>query len=140
MFKPNVDHWRPLTICALSKFEELLGVDILVVSARLGNQFIRVPSDVESEKPRLFLYLVEHESTWHYHVICNINAFTSGAEFCKRCLKPYNKKHQCAISCFVCKRKQNCYASDAEMSCRRCHFTCKSLSCFEHHKTAIDQK
>ena len=136
----NADHWRPLTICDISKLEELLTVDILVVSARLGNKFIRVPSDENSYRQRLYLYLVEHDKTYHFHVISNISAFTSGSHFCKRRLKPYNKKHQCAISCFMCKRKENCFASDDKMSCRNCHFTCKSLSCFENHKTAIGQK
>ena len=111
----NADHWRPLTICDISKLEELLTVDILVVSARLGNKFIRVPSDENSYRQRLYLYLVEHDKTYHFHVISNISAFTSGSHFCKRCLKPYNKKHQCAISCFVCKRKENCFASDDEI-------------------------
>ena len=36
----NVDYSRPLTICDISQFEELLSVDILVVSSRLGNKFI----------------------------------------------------------------------------------------------------
>ena len=98
-----------------------------------------MPSDQNSDKQRLFLYLVEQETTAHFHVIRNINAFTSFSKFCQNYLKPYNKKHQCTISCFVCDR-QNCYASENEMSCRNCHFTCKSLSCFEHHKKTTDRR
>ena len=131
----NVDYSRPLTICDISQFEELLSVDILVVSSRLGNKFIRVPTDENSNKQRLYLYLVEYEKTYHFHVISSINAFYSRSkkDFCQKCLKPCNSKHQCAASCFVCKRK-DCFASGVEMSCRHCHFTCRSKSCFDHHK------
>ena len=36
---------RLLTICDISGFEDLLSVEILVISSRLGNKFMRVPSD-----------------------------------------------------------------------------------------------
>ena len=57
-----------LTICDISRFEELLNVDILVVSSRLGNKFIRVPSDANSTKQRFHLYLVELDKSFHFHV------------------------------------------------------------------------
>ena len=107
----NVDCSRPLTICDIRQFEELLCVDILVVSARLGNRFIRVPTVEDGHnKQRLYLYLVEYESAYHFHVIQLINAFYSKSknEFCENCLKPCNSKHQCATHCFVCKRKDCC--------------------------------
>ena len=137
----NVDCSRPLTICDIRQFEELLSVDILVVSARLGNKFIRVPTAENSDKQRLYLYLVEYENTYHFHVISSINAFYSRSKnsFCQKCLKPCNSKHQCAASCFVCKRK-DCFVSDDEMSCRHCHFTCRSRSCFDHHKTVSNKQ
>lgn len=62
-----------LTICDISRFEELLNVDILVVSSRLGNKFIRVPSDANSTKQRFHLYLVELDKSFHFHVITNIS-------------------------------------------------------------------
>lgn len=62
-----------LTICDISRFEELLNVDILVVSSRLGNKFIRVPSDANSIKQRLYLHLVALDKSFHFHVITNIS-------------------------------------------------------------------
>ena len=69
----NVDCSRPLTICDIQHVEELLCVDILVVSSRLGNRFIRVPTKA-SGKQRLYLYLIEYENTYHFHIISKINS------------------------------------------------------------------
>ena len=105
----NVECWRPLTICDLSKFEDILSVDILVISLRLGNKFIRVPSDEESSKQRLYLYLVEYETTYHFHVISNISAFSSGSRFCRK-----TRSISVLSAVFVCKRTENCLAVDDE--------------------------
>ena len=128
-----------LTICDISRFEELLNVDILVVSSRLGNKFMRVPSDENSIKQRLYLYLVELDKSFHFHVITNISRYF-GKKFCSNCLLPYQKLHKCKNSCFVCKRKDNCTSTNCEMSCRSCHMTCKSMSCFESHKSSENKK
>jgi len=69
---------RQMTTRDISVFEEELNVDILVVSAQIGNKFIRVPQDEDSGRQRLYLYLVQGERGPHFHAIANICGFFWG--------------------------------------------------------------
>ena len=129
----DVGTTRMLTLRDIVNFENFLNVDILVVSSAAANKFIRIPGE-NSTRKRLYLYLIQNENNSHFHAISNISRFHSG-RFCHTCLKPYHAKHQCVTSCFVCKRKSDCKESECQMSCLKCHMTCRSLSCFEAHQT-----
>ena len=48
---------RPASLGDIPAFEEVLGVRIMVVSARLGNKFITTPST--DERPCIYMYLVD---------------------------------------------------------------------------------
>ena len=91
---------RPASLNDIEAFEEVLGVCVMVVRARLGNKFITSPSS--DERPCIYVYLVDDE---HYHSITSITSFFSTNYFCNLCLKHYDRKeyHQCDTSCIICK-------------------------------------
>ena len=78
---------RPASLNDVEAFEEVLGVRVMVVSARLGNKFITSPSS--DERPCIYVYLVDDD---HYHAITSITGFFSSVYFCESCLKHYNNK------------------------------------------------
>ncbi|XP_041361863.1 uncharacterized protein LOC121377830 [Gigantopelta aegis] len=124
---------QPCSLNDIPAFEVLLQCQILVISAELGNKFIRV-GDPELTHPKLFLYFVEQPQP-HFHGIANIAGFFSMAYFCQSCLKPYSskKKHSCSTTCIVC-YSDDCPEPECLMSCRHCHMTCRSMDCFHRHK------
>ncbi|XP_041361018.1 uncharacterized protein LOC121377177 [Gigantopelta aegis] len=130
---------RPCNLNDIPAFEQVLGCQILVISAELGNKFLRV-GDQTSQAPRLFLYFVE-QPTPHFHAIVKITGFFSASYFCQHCLKPYNNKldHSCSLTCIVC-HSQNCPETEVQMSCRHCHVTCRSPECFQRHKQQKQDK
>ena len=131
----------------IAAFEETLNVDICVVSARLGNKFIRVPPTRELQRPRLYLYLTDNPDhsgqsrVGHYHPIINICGFFGKNYFCHNCLKAYasKTKHKCEKCCTVCK-SDNCVVTDSVCVCRKCHRTCRGMECFESHKLRTFRK
>ncbi|XP_069109808.1 uncharacterized protein [Argopecten irradians] len=131
--KAGVPHNRILTLCDISAFEELLNVDILVVAARMGNRFLKIPSQ-GSKRKRLYLYLVGPTEKGHFHAIVKISGFFGDAKYCESCLVPYQKRHQCVNTCDVCHRK-TCIEQEVQISCIKCHRTCRSIECFNEHKT-----
>ncbi|XP_041350680.1 uncharacterized protein LOC121369694 [Gigantopelta aegis] len=130
---------RPCSLNDIPAFENVLGCQILVVSAELGNKFLRV-GDQTSQSPKLFLYFVEQPRP-HFHAIVNITGFFSASYFCQHCLKPYNNKthHSCAFTCIVC-HSQNCPETEVQITCLHCHVTCRSPECFWRHKQKKDKK
>ena len=124
---------RPASLSDVPAFEDVLDVNILVVSQRLGNQFLRV-SNNETHK-NIYLYLVEDEDTQHFHAIANIGGFFSSHYFCENCLKSYYhiEYHSCTTTCIISKANDECRETDTQMSCRSCHMTSRSLECFHRH-------
>jgi len=120
---------RPASLNDIPAFEDVLDVNILVISAKLGNKFVRITDN--THRKNVYLYLVND----HYHAIANISGFFLSHYFCESCLQPYdhNHRHFCATTCIVCKR-DGCLETDTPLSCRRCHMTCRSLECFNRHK------
>ena len=102
---------RPASLNDIEAFEKVLGVRVMVVSARLRNKFITSPST--DERPCIFVYLVDDD---HYHAITSITGFFSGVYFCQKCLKHYDHKeyYQCDIRCIVCKT-DNCPKTDSPL-------------------------
>ena len=72
----NVRTDRPLTIRDITAFEDLLEINILVLSAKLNNKFCRVAND--RERNNIYLYLTENSSHGHFDGIGNINGFFLG--------------------------------------------------------------
>ena len=121
---------RPASLNDIEAFEEVLGVRVMVVSTRLGNKFITIPSS--DERPCIYVYLVDDE---HYHSITSITGFFCYAYFCKSCLKHYDhkEKHQCDTSCIICKTDK-CPKTDTPVKCKDCSMDCRSEKCHEKHK------
>ena len=121
---------RPASLNDVEAFENLLGVRVMVVSARLGNKFITSPST--DERPCIYIYLVDED---HFHAITSITGFFSARHFCRNCLKHYDhrERHQCDTSCIVCKR-DNCPKTDNPRTCEDCNMECRSETCYQKHK------
>ena len=58
---------RPASLNDVQAFEEVLGVRVMVVSARLGNKFTTRPST--DERPCIYVYLVDDD---HFYAIASI--------------------------------------------------------------------
>ena len=121
---------RPASLNDVEAFEELLGVRVMVVSARLGNKFITSPR--RDERPCIYLYLVDDD---HYHSISTITGFFSARYFCDKCLYHYDhrERHECDTSCIICKRG-NCPKTDQPVKCEDCNMDCRSDECYTKHK------
>ena len=100
----------------------MLGVRVMVVSARLGNKFNTSPST--DDRHCIYVYLVDDD---HYHPITSITGFFSCVYFCQKCLKHYSNReyHQCDIRCIVCKT-DNCPKTDSPLKCTSCNMDCMS--------------
>ena len=131
---------RPASLNDIPAFENVIDVDILVISARKGNKFLRVPSTDEGEqpatRPKLYLYFLDGrgDEVGHFHAITKITGFFKSSYFCETCLKPFNDKHKhnCTNYCRVCKTK-DCKVTETMLSCRHCHMVCRSVECFTRH-------
>ena len=86
---------RQVSLNDVAVLEEVLGMHVMVVSARLGNKFIT--SHSTDERPYNNVYLVDDD---HYHAIASITGFFSCNYFCEMCLKhdDHKEKHQCDTS------------------------------------------
>ena len=122
---------RACNIRDIELFETLLDLQILVISSKLGNKFIRV-GDNHPDKKKIFLYLMEDCN--HFAAIVSITGFFSRPYFCHTCLKPYTDrdKHSCEKTCSVC-CTSDCILTDNPMTCRSCNRTCRSMECFQRH-------
>ena len=100
----NVSMIKPASLSDSSKFENVLGVRIAVLSSDIGNKFIRAPSNELRNKEIIYLYIVGNESTKRFHAVTSPNAFYSCSYFCQTCLQPYHNKnrHRCESCCLVC--------------------------------------
>ena len=121
---------RAASLNNVEAFEEVLGIRVMIVNARLGNKFITSPST--DERPCIYIYLVDDD---HFHSITTITGFFCSNYFCARCLKHYDhrEKHQCDMHCIVCKR-DHCLKTDRIVLCDHCNMECRSEDCFNQHK------
>ena len=119
---------RPLTIADLQPLEDVLGVNVAVVSADTGNRFVRKPS----RRDRRTLYLYHHDD--HYDAIVSITGFFCYPYFCEDCLRPYTTRsqHQCSSCCTSCESNQ-CTVID-EIQCPDCNVICRSDACLQRHR------
>ncbi len=128
---------RPASLSDLETFEEVLGVRVMVVSARLGTKFVTTANT--DERPCIYIYLVDDD---HFHAITSITGFFSAHYFCEKCLKHYDHRevHQCDTSCIVCKREL-CPKTENPVKCKECNMDCRSEECFkEHQKVPVAKK
>lgn len=108
---------RYLGLNDINPFETFIGVNINVVSSRVGNKFVRVRES--AHKTNLYLYHVEIDEEKHWHGIANIQGFFQGSYFCYTCLKSYIDKHRhkCSTYCDVCLR-HDCLETENQLGCR----------------------
>jgi hypothetical protein len=118
----------------IQHFENILNVQILVISGALNNNFIYTGT---SNITKLYIYLIGDN---HFHAISSITGFFRQSYFCDLCLKPYNTSsaHQCLKTCIVCKTG-DCLVIK-EVKCYDCNMTCRSLECYERHKIPKSEK
>ena len=142
--KAGVSKTRELTINDLPKFEGILGVSIAVISADMGNKFMRVCSTENCDqlkRPYIYLYhIAKPDGSGHFHAITKISGFFSMAYFCETCMKPYHhpNRHRCLTVCNICKRNE-CFVIKT-IVCQDCNMACRSKSCYESHKEKITPK
>ena len=119
---------RPLTIADLDPVEDLLNVNVAVLSADSGNRFVRRPNRPD----RRTLYLYHHDR--HFDAIVSLTGFLGYSYFCEQCCQPYSNKnkHSCSVCCTSCEH-QNCPVLD-EIECPSCHVICRSQACLERHR------
>ncbi|VDH93843.1 Hypothetical predicted protein [Mytilus galloprovincialis] len=130
----NLPTDKPLTIRDITVFEDLLQINILVLSAKLDNKFCRVANNPEREN--IYLYLTENSSRGHFDGIGNINGFFGYGYFCPECLKSYKNKgkHRCVNTCDVCGHNL-CILQVDQKKCHGCNRTCRSQTCYDRHRT-----
>lgn len=75
----NLPTDKPLTIRDKTVFEDLLQINILVLSAKLDNKFCRVANNPEREN--IYLYLTENSSRGHFDGKGYINVFLDMGTF-----------------------------------------------------------
>ena len=130
----------PASFNDISKFEEVLNAGVYVVSTRASNKVLRIPNVDENgdNKQAIFIYHVDKDDhVGHFHAIVSITGFFNSSKFCKECHRPYNnaKKHPCESVCKVC-TSDDCPKTDSPVSCRTCHFVCRSMACLKRHQTS----
>ncbi|KAJ8304505.1 hypothetical protein KUTeg_018088 [Tegillarca granosa] len=120
---------RCISINELDKFENVLDVNICVISAEHGNKFIRTGSHCP-ERKNIYLYL----NGEHFDCISSITGFFSSHYFCEHCMKPYEnrERHRCDSHCNVC-LSYDCIERNP-VTCKECNQTCRSKECYERHK------
>lgn len=96
---------QSLSYAFIPRLEDLLNVNIYVVSSALGNAFSYISQNHDQERKKIFLYHVEKESGEHFHAIVKIGGFFAHSNFCSSCLKPYEHQHRhhCKNHCRVCR-------------------------------------
>ena len=119
---------RPLTIADLDPVEDLLNVNVAVLSADSGNKFVRRPN----RQDRRTLYLYHHNR--HFDAIVSLTGFLGYSYFCEQCCQPYSNKnqHSCSVCCTSCENT-DCPVLD-EIECPSCHVICRSQACLERHR------
>lgn len=138
--KADIPTDRPLSLVDIKPFEDLLNVNIQVLSAKLCNKFCRV-ANVPGRK-NIYLYLTQLENGEnHFDGIGSINGVFGYGYFCETCLKPYKNKgkHACQTTCDVC-GSNHCIIGDDTLSCFHCNRSCRSKECFDRHITKKDKR
>ena len=87
----DVSTEKQCSINDIERFEKVLDLQILVISSKLGNKFIRIGEN-ETGRKKAFLYLIDDSECGHFAAIVSITGFFSCSYFCKDCLKPYSDK------------------------------------------------
>lgn len=81
---------QSLSYAFIPRLEDLLNVNIYVVSSALGNAFLYISQNHDQERKKIFLYHVEKESGEHFHAIVKIGGFFAHSNFCSSCLSHTN--------------------------------------------------
>lgn len=121
------------SMASVSRFEEYLNVDIVIMSASHGNRVI-YPSKLRHEK-QYYVYYIQGDPG-HFHAVKIPTGLMSVAYFCKSCLVGHQSKdkHRCKGMCLKCKSFE-CFPGEnvGFLSCPRCCVEFDSEACFERH-------
>ena len=79
---------RPLTISDLDPVDDLLNVNVAVLSADSGNKFVRRPN--RPNRRTLYLYLHDR----HFDALVSLTGFLGYSYFCEQCCQPYTTKNK----------------------------------------------
>ena len=103
---------RPLTIADLDPVEDLLNVNVAVLSADSGNKFVRRPNRPDRR----------------------LTGFLGYQYFCEQCCQPYTTKnqHSCSV-CYTSCENTDCPVLE-EIECPSCRVICRSRACLERHR------
>ena len=148
--KGSVEKLKPLTIelCELAgldyetegsfhslpQMEVILGSDILVLEASLGNKVVRAGNGYEKS---LFIYsvsqMINDQKQTHYHAIKNIQAVFNRGSFCEACQAPHGQNKKCPFKCFFCKTKECPTRPAIYQLCTDCNIEFPNDECFVAH-------
>lgn len=99
----------------------------MVVSARLGNEFITSPNT--DERPCIYVYMIDDD---HFHAITSITGFFNAMYLCNRCHIHFDhrERRECETKCIVCK-KDKCLKTDNTVTC---NMVCRSREYYEERR------
>ncbi|XP_039614013.1 uncharacterized protein LOC120532230 [Polypterus senegalus] len=124
----------------VEKFESLLGIKIIVWYQEPNTSALLKFEASQARKPKTVFLFLHNE---HYYGILNLKGFLGFDYICDFCYSGYSApslrccKHQCDV-CL----SPDCRGGDGEaFQCPDCNRFCKSMFCFELHKTRkFDEK
>ena len=126
---------RPCSLMDISKFEDVLDVDVYVFAAHVNQKLVYPDYERPRRQKRVYLFYTKHEEAeGHFDTITKVPGFINRGYFCHNCLKGFNNrdKHVCAEFCRTCRR--NGCTPERAFVCEECNMHCRSKECFDHHK------
>ena len=119
----------PVPVHDLHKFEDVLNVQIIVVSGDTGDEIVYTGK--MERKRKIYLYLKDQ----HYHSIVNIKGFFVYKKFCEECLTTYSEhwRHSCEAVCATCNTNK-CFYGDDSLVCDACNMVCRNAQCYMRHQ------
>lgn len=130
----NITNDAPLTYAYIPPLEDFFGINLYVVSLKMGKAFSYISPRHDEERKKIFLLHDDAEGVQHFHPLVSLAGFFCRSRFCHSCLRPYEKPyaHKCKDHCNVC-FSDNCSVQQKRV-CADCHQTCRSGACFVRHK------
>ena len=120
---------RALIIDDLGVIEEVLNINVAVISADTGNKFVRKPN----QRSRKTIYLYLHDN--HLDVISSITGFCSSSYFCQRCTQPYSSaSRRSYVSCCTSCGSNDCQ-EETQIEFPNCHLLCRSADRMVRRRT-----
>ncbi|GBM90943.1 hypothetical protein AVEN_275230-1, partial [Araneus ventricosus] len=124
----------PCTFAEVARFEEVLDIQIVVISTEERNGVAYRGRD-RSRRINLWLH------NGHYDVIKSLKGFFASNHYCERCEKPFQnfENHRYPMACHICLRVC-CSAKEVPKRCVDCDRLCQSLECYAAHKALTENQ